>query len=111
MNKILFGLRTTYLSKNCFIEMPRETKNENFKNYAFTTIPEHVCNKLNVITFQGMRLKVKEARRSVNSFNEKRNITNSSFERKVKRTANTYSPNRFEFLICETTENDEKDQP
>ena len=49
----LFGLRTTsYLSENCFIEMPKGRKN---RNYDFVTAPQHACNeliKLNGLTFQ-----------------------------------------------------------
>ena len=59
----LFGLRTTpYLLEKSFIEMPTGRKN---RNYAFITAPEHVCHellKLNGETFQGMCLKVQEAR-------------------------------------------------
>ena len=48
----LFGLGTTsYLSENYFIEMPPRKKNGNFKNNAFTTEPEHVCNELIKLSF------------------------------------------------------------
>ena len=61
----LFGLRTTsYLSENCFTDMPTGRKN---RNYAFITAPEQVCNELillNGITFQDMCLKVQEAKQS-----------------------------------------------
>ena len=108
-----FGLRTTsYLSENCFIEISTGRKN---RNYAFITAPEQVCNeliKLNGITFQDMCLKVQEAKQSDTRFNEKKNITKSSFERNMKSVAdNIYSPNRFELLNCETTENGENDHP
>ena len=108
----IFGLRTTfYLSENCFIEMHTGRK---YRNYAFITAPEHVCNeliKLNDVTFQDMCLKVQEARQSDTRFNERKNITKSSFVRNVKSAADVYSPNRFEVLNCETTENDENDHP
>ena len=59
-----------------------------------------------------MCLKVQEERRSGTRFNEKRNITNSSFERNMKSAADSIqSPNRFELLNCETTENDGDDHP
>ena len=59
-----------------------------------------------------MCLKVQEARQSNTRFNERRNITKSSFERNMKSAADsTYSPNRLELLNCETTENDESDHP
>ena len=59
-----------------------------------------------------MCLKVQEARQSNTRFNERRNITKSSFERNMKSAADsTYSPNRLELLNCETTENDENDHP
>ena len=84
----LFGPRaTSYLSENCFIEMPTGRKN---RNYAFITALEHVCNeliKLNGVTFQDMCLKVQEARQSDTRFNERRNITKSSLERNVKSAA------------------------
>ena len=84
-------------------------------NFAFITAPEHVCHeliKLNGVTFQGMCLKVQEERRSRTWFNESRNITKSSFERSMKSEADSiYSPNRFELLNCETTENDGNDHP
>ena len=107
----LFGLRATpYLLKNCFIEMPTGRKN---RNYAFITAAEQVCHeliKLNGVTFQDMCLKVQEARQSDSRFNEKTNIAKSSFERNMKSAADIiYSPNRFESLNCETTENDEND--
>ena len=109
----LFGFRTTpYLSENCFIEMSTGRKN---RNYAFITAPEHICNeliKLNGVTFQDMCLKVQDARQSDTRFSEKRNITKSSFERNLKNAADSiYSPNRFELLNCETTENDVNDHP
>ena len=109
----LFGLRTTsYLSEICLIEMFTGRKN---RNYAFITAPEHVCNeliKLNGVTFQVMCLKVQEARQSDTRFNERRNITKSSFERNMKSAAESiYPPNRFELLNCETTENDKSDHP
>ena len=84
-------------------------------NYAFVTAPEHVCNefiKLNGITFQGMCLRVHEARRSGTRFNERKNITKSSFERNMKSAADSiYSPNCFELLNCETTGNDKNSHP
>ena len=90
--------------------MPTGRKN---RNYAFITAPEHVCHeliKLNGETFQDMCLKVQEARQSDTRFNEKRNITKSSFERSMNSAADSiYSPNRFELLNCVTTENDEND--
>ena len=109
----LFGLRTTsYLSENCFIEMHTGRK---YKKYAFITAPEHVCNeliKLNGVKFQDMCLKAQEARQSDNRFNERKNITKSSFERNMKSAADSiYSQNRFELLNCETAENDENDHP
>ena len=109
----LFGLRTiSYLSENCFIEMPTGRKN---RNYAFITAPEHVCNeliKLNCVTFQEMCLKVQEAGQSDTRFNKRRNITKSSFKRNMKSAEDSiYSSNRFELPNCETTENDEKDHP
>ena len=109
----LFGLRTTpYLSENCFSEMSTGRKN---RNYAFITAPEHICNepiKLNSVTFQDMCLKVQDARQSYTGFSKKRNITKSSFERNLKSAADSiYSPNRFELLNCETTENDVNDHP
>ena len=109
----LFGLRTTpYLSENCFSEMSTGRKN---RNYAFITAPEHICNepiKLNTVTFQDMCLKVQDARQSDTGFSKKRNITKSSFERNLKSAADSiYSPNRFELLNCETTENDVNDHP
>ena len=59
-----------------------------------------------------MCLKVQEARQSDIRFNERRNITKSPFERYVKSAADSiYSPNLFELLNCETTENDENDHP
>ena len=40
-----FGLRkTSYLSENCFIEMPTGRKMGNFKTYTFISAAEHVCN-------------------------------------------------------------------
>ena len=106
-------LRTTsYLSENCFNEISTGRKN---RNYAFITAPEHVCNeliKLNGITFQDMCLKVQEARLSDTRFNERGNITKSSFERNMRSAADSiYSPDCFELLNCETTENDENDHP
>ena len=90
--------------------MPTGRKN---RNYAFITAAEHVCHelvKLNGVTFQDMYLKVQEARQSNTRFNEKTNIAKSPFERNMKSAADiTYSPNRFESLNCETTENDEND--
>ena len=57
-----------------------------------------------------MCLKVQEARQSSTRFNESRNITKSSFERNMKNAADSiYSQNRFELLICETTENGKMD--
>ena len=93
----LFGLRTTsYLSENCFIEM---STGRNNRNYAFIAATEHACNqliKLNGITFQGMCLKVREARRSDTRFKERRNIKKLLFERNMKSAADSiYSPNRF----------------
>ena len=88
--------------------MPTGRKN---RNYALITAAEHVCHelvKLNGVTFQDMCLKVQEARQSNTRFNEKTNIAKSSFERKSAADI-TYSPNRFESLNCETTENDEND--
>ena len=86
-----------------------------YKNYAFITAPEHVCNeliKLNGVKFQDMCLKAQEARQSDNRFNERKNITKSSFERNMKSAADSiYSQNRFELLNCETAENDENDHP
>ena len=59
-----------------------------------------------------MCLKVQEARQSDIRFNERRNITKSPFERYVKSAADSiYSPNLFELLNCETTENDENNHP
>ena len=85
------------------------------RNYAFITAPEHICNepiKLNSVTFQDMCLKVQDARQSDTRFSKKRNITKSSFERNLKSAADSiYSPNRFELLNCETTENDVNDHP
>ena len=109
----LFGLTaTSYFSENGFIEISTGRKN---RNYAFITTPEHVCNeliKLNGVAFQDMCLKVQEARQSDTGFNERRNITKSSFERNMKNAADSiYSPNLFELLKCETTENDENDHP
>ena len=105
-----FGLIISYLSENYFTEVPTGSKN---RNYAFITAPEHVCNeliKLNSVTFQDMCLKVQEVRQSYTRFNEKRNITKSSFERNMKSAADgMYSRNRFELLNCETIENDEND--
>ena len=90
--------------------MPTGRKN---RNYAFITAAEQVCHeliKLNGVTFQDMCLKVQEARQSDSRFNEKTNIAKSSFERNMKSAADIiYSPNRFESLNCETTENDEND--
>ena len=81
------------------------------RNCSFITAQEHVCYelmKLNGVTFQDMHLNVQEARQSGIRFNEKRNITNSSFERNMKSVAESiYSPNRFKLLYCETTGNDE----
>ena len=109
----LFSLRTTpYLSGNCFIKMPT---GRTHRNYAFITVPEHVCNeltKLNGVTFQDMHLKVQEARQSDTTFNESKNITKSSFDRNMKSAVDSiYSPNRVELLNCEATENDENDPP
>ena len=57
-----------------------------------------------------MCLKVQEARSPDTRFNERKNITKSSFEGNMKSAADSiYSPNRFEILNCETTKNDEKD--
>ena len=79
------------------------------------TAPEHACHeliRLNGVTFEAMCLKVQEARQSDTRFNKKRNIKKSSFERNIKSAADSiYSPNRFELLNCETTENDENDHP
>ena len=102
----LFGLRTTsYHSENCFIEMHTGRKN---RNYAFITAPKHVCNEciiLNSIIFQHMFLKVWEARQLGTRFNERKNITNSSFKRNMKSAADSiYSPNRFELLNWEIWE-------
>ena len=87
--------------------MPTGRKN---RNYAFITAPEHVCHeliKLNGEIFQDMCLKVQEARQSDTRFNEKRNITKSSFERIMNSAVDSiYSPNRFKLLNCETTESD-----
>ena len=59
-----------------------------------------------------MCLKVQEAKQSGSRFNEKRNITESSFERNINSAAESiYSPNRFHLLNCVTTENDENDHP
>ena len=73
------------------------------------------CNeliKLNGITFQDMRLKVQEARRSNARFNKKRTITRSSLERNVKSATDTiYSSNHIELLNCENTENHENNHP
>ena len=109
----LFGLRATpYLLENCFIEMPAGRKN---RSYAFITVPEYVCHefiKLNGVIFQDMCLKVQEARQSDTRFNEKRNITKSSFEKNMKSAADSiYSPSRFELINCEATKNDENDHP
>ena len=92
----LFGLRAaSYLSENCFIEMPTGRKKN--RNYSF----------INGVTFQDICLKVQEGSQSDIRINEKRNISKSSFERNMKSAADsTYSPNRFELLNCETTEND-----
>ena len=56
-------------TENCFTEMPTGRKSNNFKNYAFITV------FLNGVTFQDMRLKVQEKRRSNTSFNERKNIS------------------------------------
>ena len=92
--------------------MPTGRKN---RYYAFITAPEHACNeliKLNCVTFQDMCLKVQEAIQSDTRFDERRNITKSSFERNMKSAADIiYSPSQFELLNCETTENDENDHP
>ena len=67
------------------------------RNYAF----------INGVTFQDICLKVQEGSQSDIRINEKRNISKSSFERNMKSAADSiYSPNRFELLNCETTEND-----
>ena len=59
-----------------------------------------------------MCLKVQEARQSDTRFNERRNITNSSFKRNMKSAADSiYSANHFELVNCETTENDKNDHP
>ena len=59
-----------------------------------------------------MCLKVQEAKQLDTKFSERRNITKSSFQRNMKSAADSiYSPNRFELLNCETTENDENDHP
>ena len=59
-----------------------------------------------------MCLKVQEARQSDTRFNERRNITKSSFERNMKSAADSiYSSNRFELLNSETTENEQNDHP
>ena len=59
-----------------------------------------------------MCLKVQEAKQSNTRFNEKTNITKSSFERNMKRAAGSiYSPERFKLLNCEAMENDESDHP
>ena len=92
--------------------MPTGRKN---RNCSFITAQEHVCHeliKLNGVTFQDMHLNVQEARQSGIRFNEKRNITKSSFERNMKSVAESiYSPNRFKLLYCETTGNDENHHP
>ena len=59
-----------------------------------------------------MCLKVEETKRSDTRCNERKNILKSSFKRNMKSAANSiYSPNCFELLNCETTENDEDNHP
>ena len=59
-----------------------------------------------------MCLKFQGARQSETRFNEKRNITKSSFKRTMNNAADSiYFPNRFELLNCETTESNENDHP
>ena len=54
-----------------------------------------------------MYLKAQETRQSDTKFNEKRNIAKSSVERNAKNAADSiYSPNRFQFLYCATTESE-----
>ena len=95
-------------SEKNFTELATGTKN---RNYAFITALEHFCNeliKLNGIAFQDMCLKVQEARQSDTMFTIRRNITKVFCERNMENAADViYSPNRFELLNCETTENDE----
>ena len=78
-------------------------------------MPEHVRNeliKLNGVTFQDMRLEVQETRQSDTRLNERRNISKYSFERNMNSAADSiYSPNGFELLNCEVTENNENDHP
>ena len=92
--------------------MPTGRKN---RNYAFITAPEHACHepiKLNGAAFQDMSKEAQEARQSDTRFNEKGNIVKPCFERNMKSAADSiYSPNRFELLNFETTENDENDHP
>ena len=59
--------------------------------------------KLSGITFLDMLLKVREVRQLDTTFNERRNITKSSFGRYVEISKdNLYSPNYFDLLNCET---------
>ena len=79
----IFSLRkTSYLSENCFMEMPTGRKN---RNYTFVTAPEHICNELN-----------------------KLNNVNKNMKSAVD---SIYCRNRFELLNFKTTENDENDHP
>ena len=55
----------------------------------FKTSPEHVCTELTIldgITFQNIRLKVQEAKRSDTSLNEKTNTADSTFQKYLKNT-------------------------
>ena len=85
--------------------MPTGRKN---RNCSFITAQEHVCHeliKLNGVTFQDRHLNVQEARQSGIRFNEKRNITKSSFERNMKSVAESiYSPNSKSYYIVRSQE-------
>lgn len=62
----LFGLdATTYLKKNCEVEIATCEKTGKSKNFAFINVPEHVNSelmKLNGIEFYGRQLVIEEAK-------------------------------------------------
>ena len=67
--------------------------------------------KLIGIIFHNMHLKAQNAKPSDTIFNKKKIIAKSTIHKYKKTAANQiYSPNRFELLHCETTENNNNDQ-
>ena len=62
----LFGLNTIkYLRETCSPNMPLNDKTGQSKEYAFVSVPKHVCDellKLNEVKFYGSQIKIEEVK-------------------------------------------------